>query len=212
MVMEAQLILIFEHLCLIELLTLKKVYFNYGKYNKGRLSPYVFKYANNNPTYDLKHHDCWGNYQDNNLSNYPYHEFPYTNQNPSTSYQAPWHLTTIELPTGGTLNIEYEQDDYGYVEDKKAMQLYDIAFTGKESAFNSLNTADFSQRGTTINGAHQSSLANLSHDNATGNALSPDFRYRIYFPLMAPVPDPTNPAASSFYGLTPNVYTVAAWF
>lgn len=195
-------------------LTLKKVYFTYGKLTKGSLSPYEFVYSTNNPDYSLKNHDCWGNYQDNNLANYPYQEFPYTNQNvdPTTPYEAPWHLTSIKLPTGGALNIEYEQDDYAYVENKKAMQLYDIAFTGKGGDFAALSAGDLSQRGTDVAGAHTSSLRNSSHHNATADPLNPDFEYRIYFPLKNPIPDASNPAASDFYKGNTSLLGIASWF
>ncbi|MGH1337911.1 MAG: hypothetical protein ACRBFS_17450 [Aureispira sp.] len=195
-------------------LTLKKVYFTYGKSSKGSLSPYEFKYANNNPNYSLKNHDCWGNYQNNNLNNYPYQEFPYTNQTPTTgdSYQAPWHLTAIELPTGGTLNIEYEQDDYAYVEAEKAMQLYDIAFTGKGGDFANLTTGNFSQRGTSVAAAHSSGLRNREHHNATGDPINTDFEYRIYFPLKTAIPDATNPDATIFYKGNTSDNGIAAWF
>lgn len=169
-------------------LTLKEVFFTYGKSEKGRLSPYKFNYSEHssthNPDYSLQHYDCWGNYQNNDLQNYPYHEFPYTDQKPDEAYIAPWHLTSIELPTGGTLNIEYEQDDYAYVEDQKAMQLYDIVHTGK--GFDNLNSTQFSQRGTDAVNAHTTSLRNDQQNNA-GTVITPDFEYRVYFPLKETV-------------------------
>lgn len=167
-------------------LTLEAVYFTYGKSNKGQLSPYQFTYSSHNPDYALQHHDCWGNYQKNDLKHYPYHEFPYTDQQPDEAYQAPWHLTSIALPTGGTLNIEYEQDDYAYIEDQKAMQLYDIAFAGRHSDFNSLSTAALSKRETAANHAHTGSLKNDQYDN-TGDVFSPNYQYRLYFPLKTAV-------------------------
>jgi len=195
-------------------LTLKKVYFTYGKLTKGSLSPYEFEYSSDNPVYSLKNHDCWGNYQDNSLNNYPYHEFPYTDQSidPNIPYNAPWHLTSIKLPTGGALNIEYERDDYAYVEDKKAMQLYDIAFTGKGGDFAALGTNDFSERGTNVAGAHVSSLRNKDHHNVSTNPLNSNFEYRIYFPLKKPIPDASNPLANDFYKGNVTNLGITAWF
>ncbi len=35
-------------------------------------------------------------------------------------------LTSIDLPSGGKLEIETEADDYQFVQDKKAMQMFKI--------------------------------------------------------------------------------------
>lgn len=195
-------------------LTLHQVYFTFGKSNKGALSPYEFHYSSNNPEYSQTNLDCWGNYQDNttNLGTYPYNVFPYTNQTTTASYEAPWHLTSIDLPTGGVLNVEYEQDDYAYVEDKKAMQLYDIAFTGDGDGFANIAPNAHSERGTAPATAHLSSLRNIDHFNASPSG-SPDFEYRIYFDLKEPVPGLSNPERHDFYkGYGANSAGIASWF
>ena len=113
-------------------LTLDKLYFTYGKSTKGERSVYKFDY-NTSESYNLKNYDRWGNFKDNNKYGdlYPHMEFPYTEQGEDAStVPGLWHLNKIDLPTGGTINIEYEFDDYAYVEDKKAMQMYDIADVG----------------------------------------------------------------------------------
>jgi hypothetical protein len=118
-------------------LTLKKVYFTYRDSKKGRLSPYSFEYQNNFD-YNLKGYDRWGNYKPNNapaslgspvtdaLTN---SEFPYVNQdNPTLQDQwaSAWTMNKINLPSGGNIEVEYESDDYGFVQDKKAMQMAKI--------------------------------------------------------------------------------------
>lgn len=183
-------------------LTLHKVWFTYQKSNRGRISPYVFHYEGNNPDYSLKNNDCWGNYQDNGLANYPYQEFPYTDQ--SSNYDVPWQLTKIDMPTGSSLNIEYEQDDYAYVEDKKAMQMFDISFTGKGGDFatdlQNGNTSTRGQSGT----PYTSSLKNSDHQN-DGTTLDPDFEYRMYFKLKNPIPLYGSGTSSNYYqGYDPN--------
>lgn len=117
-------------------LTLKSIYFTYGTSNKARLSPYSFTYNTSNPAYNLKGYDRWGNYKPID-ANLPNSEFPYTNQIQSTSTQtqdqtnadanvAAWSLRTITLPSGGTITVDYESDDYAYVQDKKAMQMFNV--------------------------------------------------------------------------------------
>lgn len=61
-------------------------------------------------------------------------EFPYTAQEltkgtVTTSVGTAaslWHLNQITLPTGGVIKVNYESDDYAYVQDKKAMYMSPI--------------------------------------------------------------------------------------
>lgn len=131
-------------------LTLKEVCFTYQGSSKGKLSPYVFTYADNdhdpvtvnsvNPNYNIKAYDRWGTYQQNVstsgylpdvTTNVPLaDEFPYTNQDVLSSTNKPddnavaWNLTSIKLPSGGEIKVTYEADDYAYVQDKKAMKMF----------------------------------------------------------------------------------------
>ncbi len=124
-------------------LTLKQIYFTYKNSKKSQLSPYIFNYNTPNPNYDRRNMDRWGNYANNvggsfpaylygngqpsSTNQYPYVDFPYTNQDsPNLTPIAPWTLSQIALPTGGVMNIEYENDDYHYVEGEKALRMYDI--------------------------------------------------------------------------------------
>lgn len=120
-------------------LTLEKVYFTYQKNTKGRLNPYVFHYDNPNPNYHLKHYDRWGNYKSNRAAGIqvPDSEFPYTIQDTavSDSNARAWSLSSIDLPTGGEIKIKLEADRYGYVQDKRAMQMYNICGIGYDSNF-----------------------------------------------------------------------------
>jgi hypothetical protein len=117
-------------------LTLKKVYFTYKNSNMGIYTPYTFEYINNY-SYDMKAYDSWGNYKPNaastdcnQLSNA---EFPYTNQNSQVNadnYARAWHLGTIHLPSGGQMTMEYESDDYSYVQNKEVMQMFKVVGAG----------------------------------------------------------------------------------
>lgn len=119
-------------------LTLKKVYFTYRDSQKGKLSPYSFNYQNNY-SYDLKAYDRWGNYMPNNATSGNYNdpnlatfEYPYTNQSKTLTdqYASAWTLSEIGLPSGGTINMHYESDDYAYVQNKKAMEMVKIVDVG----------------------------------------------------------------------------------
>lgn len=111
-------------------LTLKKLYFTYGKSQKGKTGSYEFNYGYN-PSYNLKASDCWGTYKPNNVSSTEIAnaEFPYTTQNKANAdlYAGSWCISEIMLPSGGSIKLEYEADDYAYVMDKKAMRMFKIA-------------------------------------------------------------------------------------
>ncbi len=124
-------------------LTLKKIYFTYGKSNKGKLTPYEFNYSSFNPSYHLKAYDRWGNYAPPKINDLFSFEFPYTVQNKDLAdqYAQAWTLSQIYLPTGGVINIDYESDDYAYVQNQRAMEMYKIAGT-------SFNPGDLDTTGT----------------------------------------------------------------
>lgn len=123
-------------------LTLKKVYFTYRNSNMGKYTPYVFDYNQNNPTYEMKAFDVWGNYKENNgtgrmlptdvISSV---EYPYVEQNKAEAdiNTAAWHLQKIHLPSGGVISIETESDDYQFVQDKLAMQMFKVVGVSKKT-------------------------------------------------------------------------------
>ena len=114
-------------------LTLKKLWFEYGGSTRGRLNPYVFGYHPSNPDYKMLSYDRWGNYKPNNISigGVMNNVFPYVAQNPTNkididSYAAAWSLTEIQLPSGGSVKVDYESDDYAFVQHKQAMQMVEV--------------------------------------------------------------------------------------
>ncbi|MBO6515721.1 MAG: hypothetical protein JJ975_04140, partial [Bacteroidia bacterium] len=113
-------------------LTLKKIYFTYGNSRKGKLNAYRFTYDNTNASYNLMTYDMWGTYTPY-ASSPSNGEFPYTNQTKATAdgYAAMWNLTKVELPSGGVIEVEYESDDYAYVQDKRAMSMLKIKDFGR---------------------------------------------------------------------------------
>lgn len=112
-------------------LTLKKIYFKYGNSNKGKFNSYKFSYSSNQ-SYHIKGYDRWGNYKPSKESldanALTANEFPYVDQNKTKTdeYAQAWSLTKIELPSGGEINVNYESDDYAYVQDRTAMCMYKI--------------------------------------------------------------------------------------
>lgn len=160
-------------------LTLTGVYFTYGNSQKGKFSPYKFKYSGFNPSYHIKGYDRWGNYKPVpgisdpteypvGLNQLPPAVFPYVTQDTWTAeappevssnceegivtgglfttpvlngsssyadlYAQAWNLTEIKLPSGGVIKVDYEADDYAYVQDKEAGRMFKIdGFFSNES-------------------------------------------------------------------------------
>jgi hypothetical protein len=129
-------------------LTLKSIYYTVGnERTKATLSPYTFDYYQNiDFTYSQKNVDRWGCFQKTSDNTFGSNTlYPYTLQNDTTiDYNArAWNLKQISLPTGGKINISYESDDYRYVQDRKAQQMYEIkGFAASASATNYVNTLE----------------------------------------------------------------------
>lgn len=128
-------------------LTLKKVWFTYGYSQKGLLNPYVFKYAENftgqanaelNPAYGIKNYDKWGNYKPENTNQAGNEVFPYVEQDKTKAdvNVAVYMLSSIKTPTGGTIRVYHESDDYAYVQDKRAMEMFHIRGVSKNDITN----------------------------------------------------------------------------
>ena len=112
-------------------LTLKQVYFTYGNNTEGSLNSYQFSYNGYNPAFSHSNYDRWGYYKEKtsnpgvSLSN---QDFPYTSQNAdSTSkYCTAWNMTDINLPSGGHIKVNYQPNDYAYVQNQRAGQMFTV--------------------------------------------------------------------------------------
>ena len=117
-------------------LTLKRVYFTYQHSNKGRYSSYKFDYSALNPNYNSKSVDRWGPYKPQasgltgviNVDPLRPSDFPYVDADKSLvdSYVSAWNLKRIHLPSGGKIEVDYESDDYAYVQHKRANDMFKI--------------------------------------------------------------------------------------
>jgi hypothetical protein len=186
-------------------LTLEKVFFTYQTSERGEFSPYVFDYgagaagSDDNPYYDPTASDRWGNYKkladfddpSNNL--YPYVDNPWTDQTTTNAnhQQAPvagaWCLKKITVPSGSVIDVTYENDDYAYVEDQKAMRMFDIYDVGRSPVFPG---GSDNRQATAVRTVNTESPAELL-----------DGQYRVYFRLERKVSTTTynTPALRSNY-------------
>ncbi|WP_290793190.1 PA14 domain-containing protein [Flavihumibacter sp. UBA7668] len=117
-------------------LTLKEVYFTYKGNTKGKRNRYKFSYNGINPGFHPKSMDRWGEYKNpatnpgsNGSTIIPNSEYPYTIQDSLIAAQnaGAWALDSISLPSGGAMKIQYEADEYAYVQHKRAMRMFQIA-------------------------------------------------------------------------------------
>lgn len=137
-------------------LTLKKIYFTYRDSKMGKYTGYRFNYHEyadgkdeytggalvldnvNNPGYNIKGYDSWGKYKPSgavsgaNTDPVTAAEFPFTDQDRSVQdpRSSVWCLKNISTPSGGQISVQYESDDYNYVQDKKALMMYKLVGAG----------------------------------------------------------------------------------
>ncbi|HEX7905253.1 MAG TPA: hypothetical protein VF487_15380 [Chitinophagaceae bacterium] len=115
-------------------LTLDSIYFTFNGKNRINKNKYAFSYGNN-PNYEFNAADRWGNYKSksSNPGQLKNSNYPYSLQDKSAANQnaAPWALKKILLPSGGQLEVEYESDDYAFVQNKRAATMMEIVGLGK---------------------------------------------------------------------------------
>lgn len=166
-------------------LTLKTLYFTYRDSKMGRYNPYTFNYEkdfdengtiDNNPSYNIKGYDIWGNYKENkgdvNCNDIngalTTSEFPFVEQNKEIAdvNTAAWALTSIDLPSGGRLEIETESDDYQFVQDRKAMQMFEV------SGFSDTPPDPLGQSTTLYNGGDHKEYINIKISNENLDSIN----------------------------------------
>lgn len=122
-------------------LTLNDIYFTFNGQARASKDMYVFNYGTNNPAYAYNVSDRWGTYKDpsSNPSGMTNIDYPYTSTNKTLDdqYAAAWALQKVLLPSGGQLEVQYESDDYAYVQNRRACNMYSIYGFG--------NSPDFTQ-------------------------------------------------------------------
>jgi hypothetical protein len=147
-------------------LTLKRVYFEYNGIVKSKISPYIFEYKYpayasypakyrsggtddvtvgyssliENPDYSHFISDAWGNYQAGGQARFTQMR-DWLNQStviPSGFDPAAWNLKVIKLPSGGEIHVQYEQDDYAFVQDQPAHAFVNLKSSdnGQSNTFN----------------------------------------------------------------------------
>jgi hypothetical protein len=145
-------------------LTLDSVWFTYNKRGRAVKNAYKFSYHTSNPNFDHKMSDRWGSYKNakrnpgssgGSLGNADY---SYSLQNGNGNWTkdsadfnaASWTLTGIRLPSGGTVKVSYEADDYAYVQNKRAMQFFNVEGFGRDTMVSSIRPNLYQVSGSNI--------------------------------------------------------------
>ena len=152
--------------------------------------PYSNPYQN--PDYNYYLSDPWGNYRPDGANRYQ-KETPWIDQskegNKAGFDPAAWHLKQIKLPSGGEIHVQYEQHEYAYVEDKKAMALVpleSIKFTGLNGNIAEYSL-DLNYFGIDGNGSAKSKYANDLSLSLKGKKVYFKFLYDLISdPFEAP--------------------------
>lgn len=121
-------------------LTLEKIWFTYNGQTRINKDQYLFSYGNSsqeNPAYAVASSDRWGSYKpaSANPAGLKNQDYPYTKQSKQDNdqYAAAWSLRKILLPSGGQIEVEYEGDDYAFVQNRRAAQMMQVVGIGSDA-------------------------------------------------------------------------------
>ena len=159
-----------------------------------------------NPNYKMNSYDMWGSYKKKGSNIEHNTHFPYVNQfnqnwnsdvwepnylanefeddkvrkitqQTNDALVSAWCLKRITLPSGGEINIQYESDDYGYVQHKTANQMFKIERLGRPDSPNQIYDEDES---------------NNKYYDDDPNEVKDEKERRIYFKLEYPIEVTSN--------------------
>lgn len=143
-------------------LTLKRVWFEGENVKNYGISPYVFEYTygspvypseytnlsnyagskNETPNFDIRNTDRWGNYRNDGENRINNMEEWVNQANDATFDPAAWNLKRIKLPSTGEIHVQYEQNQYSFVEDKNSTVMAKVTNVSLNSRIVDINYAD----------------------------------------------------------------------
>ncbi|KOY84404.1 hypothetical protein AD998_21300 [bacterium 336/3] len=143
-----------------------------------------------NPNYSAFDTDAWGNYE---MDAYEQDKSrkedmkDWVNQNPPNNFDpAAWHLKVIKLPSGGQIHIQYEQNDYMYVQNEIAHTMVSVLDTGQPDTF-ILNLNDFN-----LTNQEKEQLVQMIQKKYKDESITPQ-KERMYFKFLYKLMGSTNP-------------------
>jgi len=196
-------------------LTLKKVFFTYGKSIKSAESAYQFSYGDTdhdgtpdvNYSYSFGDVDRWGNYKNNTSYDLENSYVAQDDRSQADEDAASWRLTDIITPEGSEMQVNYEADDYGYVQNKRAMQMFEIVGTDYELDVDDNLSSPSHGLYNATNGSYNYLFFKLQESGITQSELDEYFEglYDIYFKaLLRVTPSSTHYEYVTGYGKVKN--------
>lgn len=151
-----------------------------------------------NPPYNPCNLDAWGGYQPNGTERYRRMQ-RWVNQNPPVFDPAAWQLKWIRLPSGGEIHVQYEQNDYNYVQDRRAMAMVKTSSAGNTADGNKFYLDVSTSLGTTANLQKLADLIKVQFVN-TQEEMYFKMLYSLYNPAMIPTFDNAEIQYNKKYG------------
>lgn len=134
-------------------LTLMDIYFTFNGQSRASKNMYVFNYGTldhktDNPVYAYNASDRWGTYKPVkdtanaavNPSGLTNIDYPYTAQNKAADdvFAGAWSLKKVLLPSGGQIEVQYEADDYAYVQNRRACNMFKLYGIGYSTSYSQI--------------------------------------------------------------------------
>jgi hypothetical protein len=130
-------------------LTLQRIYFTYNGKTRAFKNNYRFYYSStgtdnltDNPNYAFTASDRWGTYKPSGMNpgGLKNSDYPYTIQDTAIKAvidqnASAWMLKKIVLPSGGQIEVNYESDDYAFVQNKRAAIMMKVVGFGSTTNF-----------------------------------------------------------------------------
>lgn len=87
-----------------------------------------------NPDYSPFNIDRWGNYQKDGEARYDAYNFWVDQKEQEGFDPAAWQLKRIKLPSGGEIHVQYEQNEYRFVQHRPAMLMVPLSDVDKPNS------------------------------------------------------------------------------
>ena len=95
-------------------------------YGDRWIGPTGHEHDYENPAYSPFDIDRWGNYQYDGQARFDVFN-SWVNQQPAAAFDpAAWQLKWIKLPSGGEIHVQYEQNEYRYVQQEPVMAMVNL--------------------------------------------------------------------------------------
>lgn len=177
-------------------LTLDSIYFSFNGQERSNKNKYVFSYTDSlgqgNPDYISAASDRWGTFKPDTLnpsgiknSLFPYSLQDATKKSTIDQNAEAWSLKRILLPSGGQLSVQYESDDYAYVQNLRATDMMQVVGFGYDSLKANMSDRLYTPSGNPLLNAHPYTYIIANNLFSSGGMADCDY-------IFIKVPRPCN--------------------